>query len=117
MEDPLQLLTTDARVSEAMLEENYVLGLVVAIVRTGLIPDLVKQSKDNMDLVTSEYVTATMEKLTLLHNCLRSENGSFVFHIRNPRSLRLSELLNELTKVAETKPGSLLWCLYRIGWN
>lgn len=104
MEAPLQLLTTDARATGGMLEENYVLGLIVAIARTGLVPDLGEQNRDNMDLVTAEYITATMEKLTLLHNSLRSETGPAVFHIRNPRSLRLSELPAELAQVAGTKP-------------
>jgi thioester reductase-like protein len=105
MEAPLQLLTNDARANGGMLEENYVLGLVVVMARTGLVPDLGEQNKDNMDLVTAEYITATMEKLTLRHNSLRSETGPAVFHIRNPRSLRLSELPAELARVAGTRPG------------
>jgi hypothetical protein len=88
-----------------MLEENYVLGLIVAIARTGLVPDLDEQNRNNMDLVTPEYITATMEKLTLLHDSLRPETGPAVFHIRNPRSLRLSELPVELARVVGTKPG------------
>jgi thioester reductase-like protein/acyl-coenzyme A synthetase/AMP-(fatty) acid ligase/acyl carrier protein len=104
MENPLRLLTTDARRNGALLEENYVLALIVAIARTGLIPDLGEQNKDNMDLVTAEYITATMEKLTLLHNSLRPETGPAVLHIRNPRSLKLSELPAELARMAGTKP-------------
>ena len=58
-----------------------------------------------MDLTTAEYITATMEKLTLLHNSLRPETGVAVFHIRNPRPLRLSELPTELAQVSRTRPG------------
>lgn len=108
---PITSATASSSSSTDVLEENYVLGLVIAVARSGLVPD---QDRATIDLVTPRYIAATIARLTLEHPRLlplshETTGGAAaatVLHIRNPRSMALRDLATELGRVpkSETVP-------------
>ncbi|KAK0630244.1 hypothetical protein B0T17DRAFT_506729 [Bombardia bombarda] len=81
-------LSADAAEEES--EANFFLGLLGAISRTGMVPDLTEKAGIDVDIVTAEYVAAVVQRLTL--STESSVRPGAIFHVRNPRPVKLSEL-------------------------
>ncbi|KAK3681229.1 polyketide synthase [Podospora appendiculata] len=78
--------------TEELSEVNFFLGLLGAILRTGMVPNLQDVNGGvDVDCVTAEHVAAVVERLTLSHDDTAAPEGR-IFHVRNPKPLRLAEL-------------------------
>lgn len=82
-------------------ENNFFLGLVRNIIKTGVAPDFGDDDGISADFVTADYITDSV--LRLKANTERQDSKVHIFHIRNPGAVSLRDLPQVLTSLGHQK--------------